>query len=99
MPYELGVDIGTTWTAAALHRDGRVEMVTLGDRSPMIPSVVVVAEDGSVLVGESAERRAASEPDRVAREFKRRVGDPTPLVLGGAPWSAEALTAKLLRFV
>ena len=54
-------------------------------------------EDGSVLVGDAAERRAALEPTRVAREFKRRLGDPTPLVLGGAPYGAERLTAPLLR--
>jgi actin-like ATPase involved in cell morphogenesis len=35
----------------------------------------------------------------VAREFKRRVGDTTPILLGGVPYSAEALTARLLRAV
>ena len=40
-----------------------------------------------------------TEPDRVAREFKRRVGDPTPLMLGGTPYSAQSLMAKLLHWV
>jgi hypothetical protein len=35
----------------------------------------------------------------VAREFKRRLGDETPLVVGGVAYRAEALTAKLLRWV
>lgn len=30
----------------------------------------------------AAERRASMPPDRVAREFKRRVGDVTPPLLG-----------------
>ena len=99
MPYELGIDLGTTYTAAAVYRDGRVTAVTLGNRAAAIPSVVLLREDGDLLTGEAASRRAASEPDRVAREFKRRLGDPTPLFLGSTPYSAESLTAKLLRWV
>ena len=40
-----------------------------------------------------------SEPERVARQFKRRIGDPAPILLGGSPHSAELLTSKLLRWV
>ncbi len=99
MGYRLGIDLGTTYTAAALCRDGRAEMLALGDRSPVIPSVVAIREDGTVLTGEAAERRVAIEPDRVAREFKRRFGDPAPMLLGGAPYGAEVLQAHLLRAV
>ena len=97
--YHLGIDLGTTYTAAAVARDGHVRTVSLGDRAAAIPSVLHVAPDGTVLVGDAAERRAPTEPDRVAREFKRRIGDPTPLLLGAAPYSAEILTARLLRSV
>jgi molecular chaperone DnaK (HSP70) len=45
----------------------------------MILSVVLVRDDGEILVGEAADRRAATEPSRVARDFKRRLGDPSPL--------------------
>jgi actin-like ATPase involved in cell morphogenesis len=99
MAYWLGVDLGTTYSAAAVATSDRVDVVGLGTRSAVIPSVVAVREDGSVLVGEAAERRAAAEPERSAREFKRRLGDPTPLLLGGAPYGAESLTAMLLRAV
>ena len=68
----LGVDLGTTYTAAAVWRDRHVEITGLGNRAPTIPSVVLLRDDGSMLVGEAAERRAAVEPHRVAREFKRR---------------------------
>ncbi len=99
MAYQLGIDIGTTFTAAAVARDGRVEAATLGSRAASIPSVLYLREDGSFLIGEAAEHRASTDPGRVAREFKRRVGDPTPLLLGGTPFSAEALTGKLMRWV
>ena len=72
-------------------------MVELGTRSATIASLVLLRSDGTTLVGEAAERRALIEPERMAREFKRRLGDSVPLLLGGTPYSAEALTAKVLR--
>jgi len=97
--YSLGIDLGTTYSAAAIMDGGRAEVFTLGTVAPAIPSVVVLREDGEVLVGEAAERRSIVEPTRTGREFKRRLGDPAPLVLGGTPYGAEALMARLLRFI
>src|SRR5580693_8387660 len=99
MSYGLGVDLGTTFTAAAVARDGRVEMATLGDHTDAVPSVVLIRADGTVLTGEAAERRAAAEPDRVARSVKRRFGDPVPVILGGTSYTAAALMAHQLRAV
>src|SRR5262245_40918237 len=99
MTYSLGIDLGTTYTAAAIARGGRAEVVTLGYRMTSIPTVVVLTEDGTFLVGDPAERRATSSPERLAREFKRRVGDPTPLLLGGTPVSVDRLLAEVLGFV
>ncbi|MEO6571984.1 MAG: Hsp70 family protein, partial [Ilumatobacteraceae bacterium] len=75
----LGIDIGTTFSAAAISTAHATEVFSLGARSATIPSVVVVVrEHGEVLVGEAAERPAFSEPARSAREVERRLGDPTP---------------------
>lgn len=97
MPYALGIDLGTTFSAAAINEHGRTEIVSLGNRAAAVPTVVLVRADGGVLIGEAAERRAISEPLRTAREFKRRLGDPTPVLLGGTPYGAEALYARMLR--
>ena len=99
MSYGLGVDLGTTFTAAAVARGGRVEMATLGDHTDAVPSVVLIRADGTVLTGGAAERRAAAEPDRVARSVKRRFGDPVPVILGGTSYTATALMAHQLRAV
>ena len=98
MAYYLGIDLGTTYTAAASERGGVVEALTLGNRSASVPTVVFLRDDGEILVGEAATRRATSDPGRVAREFKRRVGDPTPIILGGTPYAAEMLMARVLRW-
>ena len=99
MTYGLGVDLGTTFTAAATAADGRAEIVTLGDRTGAAPSVVLARRDGTFLTGDAAERRASVEPDRVAREVKRRLGDPMPLILGGQPFPAARLIAEQLKAV
>jgi actin-like ATPase involved in cell morphogenesis len=98
MAYYLGIDLGTTYTAAAAEQSGVVEALTLGNRRASVPSVVFLRDDGEILVGEAATRRAVTDPGRVAREFKRRLGDPTPVILGGTPWGAEMLMARLLRW-
>ena len=99
MEYGLGIDFGTTYCAAAVSTSRGVEVCTLGTRAASIPTVVLVRSTGDVLVGEPAERRAIEEPDRAAFAFKRRLGDPTPLVLGGTPYGAETLTAYVLTSI
>ena len=96
-PYQLGIDLGTTYTAAAVARHGTAHPVQLTPDSHSMPSVVALREDGTMLAGEAAARRALIEPTRVGREFKRRFGDAAPIVLGGTRTSAEALTTELLK--
>jgi actin-like ATPase involved in cell morphogenesis len=94
MSIRLGVDLGTTWTAAAVS-EGRAEVLQLGTHGLAMPSVVAL--DGDTWVaGEAAERRLAADPSGGAREVKRRLGDTTPIVVGGKPFGAEALMAPLL---
>lgn len=99
MSYVLAVDLGTTFTAAAIMRDGAPQVVSLEHQGTSVPSVLYFAPDHSMLVGTAAARRASVEASRVTREFKRRIGDTTPILLGGSPYSAEQLSARLLRWV
>ncbi|MGH3779527.1 MAG: Hsp70 family protein, partial [Pseudonocardiaceae bacterium] len=104
MSYWLGIDVGTTFTAAAICRQeagqaGVPEVVGLGTRSTAVSSVVYLAPDGQVVVGEAAERRAVTDPDRVVREFKRRIGDEVPMVVGGRAHSAPEIAAMVLGWV
>ena len=96
MGYRLGVDLGTTYTAAAVNVDGRAEMLGLGIRATQVPSVVFVRDDGEIARRRGRRAPGAAEPARLVREFKRRVGDSVPLLVGGSPFSAQALTARLL---
>ncbi len=99
MGYWLGLDVGTTFSAAGVCRGGRVEIVGLGNQAAVVPSLLFLREDGSFVVGEAAARRGVGEPGRLARGFKRRFGDPTPVLLGGSPFSADGLTSVLVRWL
>ncbi len=104
MAYTIGIDVGTSFTAAAVARGGNgeyadPESVILGSRSSTAASVVFLGDSGQLLVGDSAERRAATHPDRVVREFKRRLGDTVPLVVGGQSHRPEAIAASVVRWV
>lgn len=97
--YTLGIDVGTSRTAAAVWRDGRATTVNLGDRTDTIPSAVLLRADGALLVGDAAVRRGVLEPERLARGFKRRMGDPTGLLLGDDELDPVELTGAVLRHV
>jgi molecular chaperone DnaK len=101
MGYRVGIDFGTTFTAAAVHRDGEqaVELVPLGDNRAAVASVVYVAPDGGLVMGDAAVRRAVTDPDRVIREVKRRIGDETPVLVAGQSIEAHTIGACFVRWV
>lgn len=74
-------------------------MVSLGASGYAIPSVLFLRDDRTFLVGEGAEMRATADPTRVARHFKRQLGDSGSRFLAGTPYSPQTLTARLLTHV
>ena len=104
MSFVLGIDIGMSYTAAAIGRQGAdgsmaFEPLELGTRKAAVPTIVYLGPDGSVVVGEPAERRAIEHPDHVVREFKRRIGDETPMIVGELSVTAEDIFAVLAQWV
>jgi len=97
----IGIDLGTSNSAAAVLRGGRpvmipsVEGLSLGGKA--FPSYVAVTADGEMLVGEAARRQAAANPDGTATAFKRRMGQRETVHLRGREFSPEQLSAFLLQ--
>ena len=93
----IGIDLGTTNSLAACFRNGKAEIIPnrLGGR--MTPSVVSVDADGTVYVGETAKERGLLHPLETASVFKRSMGTEREYVLGGRRFSAEDLSALVLR--
>ncbi|MBL8925729.1 MAG: Hsp70 family protein [Pseudonocardia sp.] len=97
MSYVVGIDLGTTSTVAAVCRPGgTAQVVPLAGAAGALPSAVYLGADGTFLVGEAAARRELSDPGHVVRDLTRRVGDPTPLLVGRQPVSPDELAARFL---
>lgn len=99
----LAVDVGTSRTAAATVRtaaDGTITAAPfpLGRHADSAPSVVFVA-DGELLFGDAAARRGIALPERLVREFKRRIGDETPIFAGDRRFTPEQLYALTVAWV
>jgi molecular chaperone DnaK len=96
----IGIDLGTSNSAAAVLRGGRpvmipsAEGVSLGGKA--FPSYVAIMPDGSMLIGEPARRQAAANPEGTATAFKRRMGTRQKLRLGRREFTPEELSAFLL---
>jgi molecular chaperone DnaK len=97
----IGIDLGTSNSAAAILRGGRPviipssEGVSLGGKA--FPSFVAVTADGQVLVGEPARRQGAANPDGTATAFKRKMGQRVSIRLRDREFSPEQLSAFLLQ--
>jgi len=97
----IGIDLGTSNSAAAVLRGGRPviipssEGISLGGKA--FPSYVALTADGQMLVGEPARRQAAANPEGTASAFKRQMGRRVTLRLRGRDYSPEQLSAFLLQ--
>lgn len=70
--WQLAIDFGTTFTAAAVRTNGRAEVVNIGERR-VLRSSILKTDEGYV-VGEEAVNRAALSPAAFVRTPKRRLG-------------------------
>ncbi|MPZ83439.1 MAG: Hsp70 family protein [Actinophytocola sp.] len=94
----LSVDLGTSNTVAVLAAHGRPPRVVDVDGASMMPSAVFAAEDGHLVVGRDAERRARLDPARFEPNPKRRVDEGT-LLLGDQVVPVTDALAGVLRRV
>ncbi|PVE71248.1 Hsp70 family protein [Microbacterium testaceum] len=102
-PYFLAIDVGTSRTAAAIARtapDGALVAASLplGRNADNTPTTVFVSDSG-LLFGDAAERRGTAQPERLVREFKRRIGDDVPIVAGDRRFSPQDLYALMVGWV
>ena len=99
MSYHLGIDLGTTFVAAAAASGSGIEMITLGDRTVVAPAVVYGGEDGGLVFGEAALQRALSHPERLQRDLKRSLGGRVDVLLGPTSYPVTELLAGMLADV
>jgi molecular chaperone DnaK len=97
----IGIDLGTSNSAAAVLRGGRpviipsAEGISVGGKA--FPSYVAITPDGQMLVGEPARRQATANPEGTASAFKRKMGRRENIRLRDRDFSPEQLSAFLLQ--
>jgi molecular chaperone HscC len=93
----VGIDLGTTNSAVAMFRDGMPVLIpnSLGD--VLTPSAVGLSDGGAILVGMAARDRQSTHPQLTATAFKRLMGTQQKVKLGRDRYSAEDLSALVLR--
>jgi actin-like ATPase involved in cell morphogenesis len=94
----LAIDLGTSHTVGVVHREGQQVRPLIFDGSPLLPSGVALADDGTLVTGRDAERIAQLWPDRYEPHPKRRV-DEGSVLLGDRVLPISELLAVVLRRV
>ena len=92
----VGIDLGTTNSAAAVWRDGGAELVPNSLGHLLTPSAVSLGDDGELLIGLAARERQSTHPKLTATAFKRYMGTNRRLTLGKRQFSPEELSALVL---
>ncbi|WP_020396519.1 molecular chaperone HscC [Thiolinea disciformis] len=93
----IGIDLGTTNSAAAIWQNGQAELIPNRLNEYLTPSVVHISQDGKVLVGRAAQERLLTHPNATASVFKRYMGTDRQLTLAKKTYSAPELSAFVLK--
>jgi len=99
----IGIDLGTSNTAAAVMEGGKVTIIPSAEGTSLggkaFPSYVAFAKDGQMLVGEPARRQAVANPEGTVSAFKRKMGTDHKYKIAGKEFTPPQLAAFLLQKV
>jgi len=93
----IGIDLGTTYSVAAVIENGRARVIPNAEGENLTPSVVAETASGHRLVGSVARRQAAANPHNTVRSIKRQMGRDYRVSLNGRAYSPQEISAFILR--
>ncbi len=97
----IGIDLGTSNSAASIMEGGRPTMIpsaegtSVGGKS--FPSYVAFTKDGQLLVGEPARRQAVTNPDGTIKNVKRKMGSNEKVTAQGKEYTPQQISAFILQ--
>ena len=97
----IGIDLGTSNSAASIMEGGRPTMIpsaegtSVGGKS--FPSYVAFTKDGQLLVGEPARRQAVTNPDGTIKNVKRKMGSSEKVTALGKEYTPQQISAFILQ--
>ena len=97
----LGIDLGTTNSAAAIFEGGHATVIP-SDEGPtmagkVFPSVVAFTKDGHLLIGEPAKRQATANIEGTIFEIKRKMGTNYKASIFGKEYTPQQISAFILQ--
>ncbi|MHB2026105.1 MAG: molecular chaperone DnaK [Elusimicrobiota bacterium] len=100
----IGIDLGTSNTAASVMEGGKATIIPSAEGTSLggkaFPSYVAFAKDGQLLVGEPARRQTVANPEGTFMAFKRKMGtDHQYKAPNGKEYTPQQLSAFLLQKV
>ena len=97
----IGIDLGTSNSAAAVLEAGRPKIVPSAEGTSQygksFPSVVAFTKDGQLLVGEPARRQAVSNPEATITKAKRKMGTDHKYKVNGKEYTPQEISAFILQ--
>lgn len=97
----MGIDLGTTNSAAAVLKDGKIRLVPASEGptlyGKMFPSIVAFREDGEIVVGKNAKNYFYTHPERTVRWIKRKIGTHHTVDINGRGYTPQEISALIIR--
>ena len=98
----IGIDLGTSNSAAAVMEGGRPTIIPSAEGAGVssgkaFPSFVAFTKEGDRLVGEPARRQAAINPDGTIYAAKRKMGTDYKFRVFGKEYSPQQISAFILQ--
>jgi len=97
----IGIDLGTSNSAAAFMEAGRPKIIPSAEGASLygkaFPSVVAFTKDGEILVGEPARRQAATNPENTIIAAKRKMGTNHKYKINGKEYTPQQISAFILQ--
>lgn len=102
MPKIIGIDLGTSNSAASVLEGGKPVMIPSAEGTTVgggkaFPSYVAFAKDGELLVGEPARRQAVTNPEGTVYAVKRKMGTKEKIKIRDKEYTPEQISAFILQ--
>lgn len=97
----IGIDLGTSNSAASVMEGGRPTMIPSAEGTSVggkaFPSYVAFTQDGQLLVGEPARRQAVTNPNGTIKNVKRKMGTSEKVTALGKEYTPQQISAFILQ--
>ena len=97
----IGIDLGTSNSAAAVMMGGRPSIIPAAEGASVggkaFPSVVAFAKDGQLLVGEPARRQAVTNSENTVQAAKRKMGSQHIYHIMGKEFKPQQISSFILQ--